>query len=541
MKKIHWIIYIVLLPLAMLQDATLAIVEEYVIDMMGAAAHIDFAQLKCVSVLALWIVNFAQWCVKASKIQIIQNRILDIRMRVMDHILNQSTKSITEEKSAYTSMLLNDIKMLENDYYPTWFLIVEQAIKLCIGIYMIITRSLTLGMFLVIGFLLPMLIPKVFDERIKKNSAAYSKSNEHYTDGLDEVLKGIATIKNYHVEDWKKMEIEDRAKWIRSSSCHLSIMKESCNILIWGLSCMVMVIGLFYGAYLVFQGQLSMGAVVAVLQMANGVSEPVVNISSGVNVLQSVKPIRKKIFQYTKEEKHTVAQDHHFNTAIELQDVCLRIDDFSILKNINITFAKGDKVLLLGTNGSGKSSLLKVLSGELSPSSGRYMMDGKLIAEGQNLSNVSVVSQNCFVFDDTLKQNITLHEAFCDEVLYRAIRDYGLTEVLKEKGEERLGKEGNTLSGGQRQRIEIARACIRNRDILLLDEAFSAIDKETARRLEERILQLDATIFFVTHRIHADLLAYYSKVVVLQEGSVVEYGTVDEVLSNPDSYVYTFL
>lgn len=546
MEKLNWIIYVICFPFAILQYALLALVEEYVIDLATMGSFGDSKMIiKAILfvTIGMMIIFISQWCVKISKISIIQSKIINLKNKVFNNTFNKTIQEVKENKNVVSSLLLNDIKTLENDYYPTIFSIIEQIAKLIIGIYMIVTRSVTLGLFLVIGFLFPMCIPKLFNKAIKEKSLLYSEMNEKYTNSLDEAFRGVETIKHYNVEKLIKREHNNNTNDLKKYYIKLNILKETSSTLIWEMSVTVMIFGLFYGARLVLNDVLTIGAVMAVLQMSNSVSEPIVNISNNLNILQSTKPIKEKIWNYIKLGENSICKETvpNFEKEIELKDICLKIGSKSILENINFKVSKGDKILVLGGNGAGKSSLLKVISGEIVPTDGEVLYDGKRLSMNEVNANISFISQNYFVFDDSLKNNITLNENFEKEKVDRTIMECELIEVFKAKGNSKLGKDGNTLSGGQKQRIEIARAIIRNREILIMDEAFSAIDNDSFIRLEKMLLKTDKTIFVISHKLNRETIRNYNKVLVLEDGHIKEYGDSNEILRNKESYVFKML
>lgn len=546
MKKVYWIIYVICFPLAMFQYALLALVEEYVIDIVTIGSFVDsknFVTTMFFVTVGMLIIFISQWCVKISKISIIQSKIMNLKNIIFNNAFNKTIQEVKDNKNVVSSLLLNDIKTLENDYYPTMFSIIEQIAKLVIGIYMIVTRSAALGLFLVIGFLFPMLIPKLFNKAVKEKSLLYSEMNENYTNDLDESFRGVETIKHYNVEKLIKRDHNNNTNNLKKSYIRLNVLKETSSTLIWGMSVTVMIFGLFYGASLVLNHVLTIGAVMAVLQMSNSVSEPIVNISNNLNTLQSTKPIKDKICNYIKFDEYSICKEpiHNFEKEIELKAIFLKIGSKTILDNINFKISKGDKILVLGGNGAGKSSLLKVISGEITPTGGEILFDGKSSSMSGNNRNISFVSQNYFIFDDSLKNNITLNESFEKEEIDKTIIECELEEVLKEKGNSKLGKDGNTLSGGQKQRIEIARAIIRNREILIMDEAFSAIDNDSFIRLEKMLLKTDKTIFAISHKLNSETINDYTKILVLEDGHMKEYGDSNEVLKNKESYVFKML
>ncbi|HJB54960.1 MAG TPA: ABC transporter ATP-binding protein/permease, partial [Candidatus Olsenella avistercoris] len=184
----------------------------------------------------------------------------------------------------------------------------------------------------------------------------------------------------------------------------------------------------------------------------------------------------------------------------------------------------------------GKSTLLNLLMGGYNGYEGSIAIDGHELRDveaGSLYDLVSLIDQSVFLFDDTIRANVTMFRDFPDEAVDDAVRRAGLAELVAEKGADfRCGENGALLSGGERQRVSIARALLRRTPVLLVDEATAALDNQTARAVGEEILGLEGlTRVVVTHRLEASLLARYDEVVALRDGRVVERGTFDELMA----------
>ena len=195
----------------------------------------------------------------------------------------------------------------------------------------------------------------------------------------------------------------------------------------------------------------------------------------------------------------------------------------------------GKKYALVGASGSGKSTLLNLLMGAYDGYQGSITIDGKQLrtVDSDSLYDlISLIGQNVFLFDNTIRENITMFRHFPDEAVNSAVNRSGLAAVIAAKGENyRCGENGNGLSGGERQRVSIARSLLRNTPVLMLDEATAALDNQTAFEVADAILKLDGlTRIVVTHRLEEALLRQYDEIIVLRDGRIIEQGTFENLM-----------
>jgi MsbA_lipidA: lipid A export permease/ATP-binding protein MsbA len=208
------------------------------------------------------------------------------------------------------------------------------------------------------------------------------------------------------------------------------------------------------------------------------------------------------------------------------------------LNNINITFEKGKRYAVVGGSGSGKSTLTKLVLGYYNNYQGQIRfddMDMHAISEKSVMEQVAVIPQNVYVFEDTLRNNITLFDPYTEEEVDMAVKKAGLDGVVQrlEMGLETVLKEGGSnLSGGEKQRISIARAFLHHRKLWVLDEATSSLDNKMAYQVEKAVLDIPGiTVIMITHHYNRSNLEKCDAIVVLEQGNIVEQGTFEKLMA----------
>ncbi len=209
-----------------------------------------------------------------------------------------------------------------------------------------------------------------------------------------------------------------------------------------------------------------------------------------------------------------------------MKDLTFSYGDRRIITKGNVVLEKGKKYLLKGASGAGKSTFIQLLSKVYEDYEGEILIDGRdlrEISEDSFNQNVSFIYQDVFLFEDTIRNNICLYREYEENEINRAVEGAGLLPLLKkkEKGmDEAVEENGKNLSGGERQRISIARAIIRNPQILFADEVTSSLDEHLGRLVEETILSLDTTVIAISHRFYDGITDKYDAVIEIKNGGL---------------------
>lgn len=269
---------------------------------------------------------------------------------------------------------------------------------------------------------------------------------------------------------------------------------------------------------------------VAVTQLSGNITNPIFSMIEAFNKAKAVGDINDKLINMmskNNQEDNGIEIDE-FNEKIEIRNLTYSFDNNrNILKNINLDLYKGKKYAIVG--GSGKSTLIKLILGYYNNYTGNVYIDGidnRKIRRKSIFKICSIIHQNVFMFDDTVKNNITLYNNYSDKIVDTSIKKAGLNNLINklEGGiNTRVNENGNNFSGGEKQRIAIARAFVKGSNMIILDEATSSLDNETAYNIEDSLLNIkDITCLVVTHRYNSEILRRYDNIIVIKDGKLYE-------------------
>ncbi|MCM1989588.1 ABC transporter ATP-binding protein [Oceanirhabdus seepicola] len=542
-------INIISVILASLVSVSMAFVLQLIID---AGTAMDMKKLKIAAIIGfvfILIEMLTDFTKRALQAKFIKKALTSLKNDIFHKILNRNIKSFNQENSAnYISVLNNDIKILEDDYFIN---ILQSIYHIAAFIastiaLILINPILTVAVFIV--GVLPILTPIVFGKKVSRKKTIYSDNLSKFTTKIKDMFSGFEVIKSFNIEkrainDYEKSNMKTEHSKYKFNL--LSSFVYSLSVYFGGL---MFIVALSISMYFVIKGTMSMGLMIASIQLMNHIVNPLLILSNSLTKLKSIKGIEKKITNILndKSEADTGIDTFEFKNDIRFDNIEFSYDeDRKILNGVSLTIEKGQKYAIVGNSGSGKSTLLKLLLRYYEDYNGHISIDGidnRKIKVSSLYNLVSTIHQDVFMFDDTIKNNITLYGNYSEDEINNAIIHAGLESLinsLKEGVNNFVGENGCNLSGGEKQRIAIARALIKQTPILVLDEATSSLDNETAYNIENSILSIEGlTSLVITHKLNEEILNKYDGIIVLKDGKVVEVGEFDNLLDKK-SYFYS--
>ncbi len=458
---------------------------------------------------------------------------------VFKRLLSNNVNAFGEEQTGrYLSGLTNDVNSIETQYLEIVFGIVGGITLFVGGLVSLFCLHLWIGVTVVVSSIMPLAVSIFFGNRAEKREKVVSAENDRFTSSLRDMLSGFSVIKSFKAEpeiqkifDKNDESLEQAKRKRRDTINNIDILS-----VVAGMLMLMIVVGV--GVALSIEQKITAGAIAACIQLMNYITGPVQFLPTAFSRQKAALALIQKM-ENTLEH----SEEAERNVSVRKLEQGIRFDNVSfgyeenkkILNGVNCFLKKGHSYAIVGVSGSGKTTMLNLLMGAYSDYSGSVLLDNQQIKEISMESLytlMSVVQQNVFIFDDNIISNITMYKSFPQDEIDKAIDYSGLRNLINEKGlDYKCGEGGSRLSGGERQRISIARAILKNMEILLMDEATSSLDNQTAREVEDAILSLnDITRVVVTHKYSAGILRKYDEIIVLKEGVVEEKGTFDELL-----------
>lgn len=452
-----------------------------------------------------------------------------------------------ENSSTYISALTNDIQTIEQGYLWNTFDILESLLTFAGAMTMMIWYSPLLTLVAVGLSFLPLIASILTGNKVAVEEEKVSDRNEAYTSTLRDSLCGFSVMKSFKAEAQMIRIFKDNIEALAKAQCR----KHKIQILVQMFGSVAGVtaqLGVFiFGAYFSLSGKgVTAGTTLIFVQLMNYVINPIRTIPTCIAQRKAARALVEKIATAlnTNVREESATEHKELEHSITVNNLSFGYEpEKQILKNINYSFELGKKYAIVGASGSGKSTLLNLLMASYQNYDGRICYDETELREisSDNLYEMeSIIQQNVFVFNATIRDNITMFRDFPEQQINEAIRLSGLSVLIEEKGVDYLcGENGSGLSGGEKQRISIARSLLKKSQVLLVDEATAALDAETAYQVSDAILGLDGVMgIVVTHSLDEGLLKQYDAIITLKNGSIVEAGTFDELIEEK-GYFYS--
>ncbi|WP_177159699.1 ATP-binding cassette domain-containing protein [Anaerobranca gottschalkii] len=530
-RKFRFALYILacMIPIAdqLIINFTLALM----IGSIEIATIEHFTKVVFVSLGAVTLGSVLYLISRFMRISFMRDTLLDVRVKAFDKIMKSSYKTFNmKSKDSYISNLINDINIFENNFF----------LKL---INVIFTGGTFVAVIIILGFmdflfaigilfisLLLLLIIKLFEKKTVELQEKVSNSNEEFSIDIANTFNGLEILKLNNIEDRFLKKTLLKIKNLEKRKYQYTVFTEGqarvsnlmgyfvvVSILIYLLNLHSTDMSL---TRLIFMFQLSSNSVWSMVRLLPLLNE----LKSSVNIYNKITKSDEDILPASSGDK-----EFSFQSLIEVKDLYFNYEGKEVFRGVSFTIEKGKKYLIKGASGAGKSTLIKLLSKIYDDYQGMITVDGidyKEINEDSLNQKVGFIYQDVFLFEDTIINNITLYKDYEEEKIVKAIDAAGLKDVINKKAlglNEMILENGKNLSGGERQRISIARAIIKDSEILFVDEGTSSLNEELGRSIENTILSLDSTVIAISHRYYQGITEKYDYVLEIVNGKINKY------------------
>lgn len=484
-----------------------------------------------------------------------QPRFLERAMRqykdfAFKKLIGKSISSFRDESAAgYLSALTNDAASIETNYLAQMLAMITKAVTF-IGALLLMCRYSMLMTAIAAGLtVLPLIASLLTGNRLQAVESRVSERNGEFTAALSDCLAGFTVVKNF------KAEREIFRLFAQSNKAleHEKFTGRRIKTLVGMIGAVTGIfaqLGVFIaGVYLSMKGgSMTPGAVVLFVNLMNFIISPIAELPGLLACRKAALGLVDKLAaalerSSSREGSETLNRLEH---GIRLENVSFAYEPGkTVLHGINAEFEAGKAYALVGGSGSGKSTLLNLLM------AAETNYRGHILADGIELSDISTeslygtmaaIQQNVFVFNASIKDNVSMFRDFPKTEMDEAIARAHLGALIRERGEDYLcGENGSGLSGGEKQRISIARSLLKKSSVLLADEVTAALDAQTAHRVSSDILDLQGiTRIVVTHTLEESLLRRYDKIFVLRGGRIEEAGSFADLMANKGYFYALF-
>ncbi|MGA1623015.1 MAG: peptidase domain-containing ABC transporter [Synechocystis sp.] len=555
--KYRWVLLIVFVASFFVQLFGLAnpLMIQIIIDKVIVQNSKDTLQVLGVALVAIAVFEALLSTLRTYLFVDTTNRI-DMRLgsEIIDHLLRLPLRYFEKRPVGEISTRVNELENIRQFLTGTALTVVLDSVFSVVYIVVMIIYSPLLTA-VALGIVpIFVLLTLVFSPLIRKQLRLKAERNAQTQSYLVEVMSGIQTVKAQNIELRSRWQWQDKyARYVGAgfNTVITSTLAGSSSHFLNQLSGLLV---LWVGASLVLDGDLTLGQLIAFRIIAGYVTSPILRLTQLWQNFQETALSLERLADIvdTPQESERDRQNipmPEIKGEVKFENVNFRFKNQGPLQlaNINLSFPESTFVALVGQSGAGKSTLTKLLSRLYEPEGGRILVDGLDIGKVELYSlrrQIGVVPQETLLFEGTVQENIALTnpDASTEQIInaakVAAAHDFIMT--LPNGYNTRVGERGSTLSGGQRQRIAIARSVLQRPRILVLDEATSALDYITEQQV---CINLgDAfkghTVFFITHRLSSVRSA--DVIVMMDQGSVVEQGTHDELMALKGRYYYLY-
>lgn len=484
-----------------------------------------------------------------------QPRFLERAMRqykdfAFKKLIGKSISSFRDESAAsYLSALTNDAASIETNYLAQMLAMITKAVTF-IGALLLMCRYSLLMTAIAAGLtVLPLIASLLTGNRLQAVESRVSERNGEFTAALSDCLAGFTVVKNF------KAEREIFRLFAQSNKAleHEKFTGRRIKTLVGMIGAVTGIfaqLGVFIaGVYLSMKGSsMTPGAVVLFVNLMNFIISPIAELPGLLACRKAALGLVDKLAaalerSSSREGSETLNRLEH---GIRLENVSFAYEPGkTVLHGINAEFEAGRAYALVGGSGSGKSTLLNLLMAAETNYSGHILADGIELSDISTESlygTMAAIQQNVFVFNASIKDNVSMFRDFPKTEMDEAIARAHLGALIRERGEDYLcGENGSGLSGGEKQRISIARSLLKKSSVLLADEVTAALDAQTAHRVSSDILDLQGiTRIVVTHTLEESLLRRYDKIFVLRGGRIEEAGSFANLMANKGYFYALF-
>ncbi|PXY86103.1 ATP-binding cassette domain-containing protein [Lactobacillus melliventris] len=508
------IVYLILTIILALLMVSNSLVLKYIMDVASSKGLNKYVSL-VINVLLFILVQSLAYYLQQLNSQYLAKEAVSVYRNVVFKRLSQQRliKLNSNESGQYISLLTSQMDNLGQNYFYTFFWGLYLLIQFFAASLLSWIINPVMAVFAIILSIPNILIPIIFRKKLQLKKSNTIAATNNYVNKTNDLFSGLTDWKVNRSETAVVTEenkineklLHSEKEELKTENTVTVLNKTFSDFLYFG----TWLIGTFF----IMKNNLSIGQIVAFTQLVTNISFPIYSFSDLFSQWIGGKKVFDSIEKETGEEANTFENDKVIApfSSIELKDVSVSFKEKNIIDSLSLKITAGQKYLIVGKSGSGKSTFIKLITKQLDDYQGEILLNGiniTQLTDNQIYQNISYLPQDGHVFATTLRNNLTLYKNYPDETIIKVLKFVELTKWANaESLNMNLGNSDTKVSGGEAKRIELARLILREKSVLILDEFSSGIDKITLQKIESKLLSLPVTLLYVTHTYDDDLIA----------------------------------
>ena len=484
-------------------------------------------------------------------ITFVKNGLLkNLRENLYSKVLNMPISYfLNKKKGDLMSRITADILEIQTSYLSILELMVREPLTIIFTLIVMFTISPQLTLFVTLFIPISGFIISIIGKKLRKDSKEVQQQQSNFLSIIDETISGQKVIKSFLSENFFHNKFKSINNLLYRFSNKVINRKNLAGPFSEFMGILVIGVLLWFGGKMVLISETISGTTFIVFMgLAYNILTPAKNLSKSFYSIKKGNAAAERVFEIIEYNKNKYDENRtldfkKFKKNITFNNVEFSFGEVKILDKISFTINKGESVALVGSSGSGKTTIANLLNGFFGPTSGNILIDDISISNITKESlyrNISIVTQESILFNDTILNNIRIGnlEASKEDII-EASKEANAHEFIQEQlnsYDTMIGDYGNNLSGGQKQRLTIARAILKSPSILILDEATSSLDSESEKKIQNAIDKLmhGKTSLIIAHKFST--IKKCDKIILIDKGRIIAQGTHQELINSNSSY-----
>ena len=484
-------------------------------------------------------------------ITFVKNGLLkNLRENLYSKVLNMPISYfLNKKKGDLMSRITADILEIQTSYLSILELMVREPLTILFTLIVMFTISPRLTLFVTLFIPISGFIISIIGKKLRKDSKEVQQQQSNFLSIIDETISGQKVIKSFLSESFFLDKFKSINSLLFKFSNKVINRKNLAGPFSEFMGILVIGVLLWFGGKMVLISETISGTTFIVFMgLAYNILTPAKNLSKSFYSIKKGNAAAERVFEIIEYNNDRVDQKRDvelikFENKITFENIEFNYGDSKILDKISFTINKGESVALVGSSGSGKTTIANILNGFFNPKSGNLLIDNNNISQITKESlykNISIVTQESILFNDSILNNIKIGNLDSKkEDVINAAKDANAHEFIEQQLDgynTMIGDYGNKLSGGQKQRLTIARAMLKSPSILILDEATSSLDSKSEKKIQDAINKLmqGKTSLIIAHKFST--IKKCDKIILIDKGKIIAQGTHEELINSNSSY-----